>query len=484
MTTELDDRSLTTGRRHSSQRAGVDSHGNPITGDADAIALYDHAIDRLVRFHPDVLDAAAQLAEPERALPMGWVMIAYLSLMSTEPGDLAAARDALAALRSTAGDEREHAHAQAIERWSSGDWIGAADTLDELLIRWPSDLLALMFGHQLDFFVGDAARLRDRAVRAVHEFDAGHPHAGFVRGIAAFGLEESGHFQHAIDSGMAAIDAHADDVWAIHAVVHAYEMQGRITEGVELLRSERTRWERDNLFTVHNWWHLALYELELGRVDRVLAIYDSEVHNANSACIALEMLDASALLWRLHLDGADVGDRWAPLADAWAPKTAADRWYVFNDVHAVEALVGAGRVSDARAFVDAMAASAAAATDWNSQISREVGIPVCEALIAFGEGRHDQVVTTLYPLRRAFQRFGGSHAQRDAMQRTLLESALRSGQFRLARALTAERLAVRETGVYSWTQRARALRGLGDAVGAHEADAKARTFREAMTPRI
>ena len=74
-------------------------------------------------------------------------------------------------------------------------------------------------------------------------------------------------------------------------------------------------------------------------------------------------------------------------------------------------------------------------------------------------------------------RFGGSHAQRDALQRTLLESAIRDGQLRLARALTAERLGVRETSVYGWTQRARALRGLGEEHGADGAEATAAAHR-------
>ncbi len=463
-----------------SRGSDLDAHGNRMTGDPASIALYDQAIDRFVRFHPEILDIAGKFGEPDVAAPMGWALIAYLHLMSTEAGDLAAARDALAELEASAGNERERAHAAAIGRWRQGDWIGAARTLDELGQRWPTDMLALMFGHQLDFFVGDAQRLRDRTVRAVREFDPMHPHAGFVRGLSAFGLEEAGHYQHAIEAGMAAVDANADDVWAIHAVVHAYEMQGQIAAGIDFMRSDRTRWETGNLFTVHNWWHLALYELEAGRLDGVLEIYDREVHNAESACVAMEMLDASALLWRLLLDGADTGDRWAALADAWAAKTDADPWYVFNDVHAVMALVGAGRIAEARALVTARAQAAAGDSSWNAAVSGEVGLPVARSLIAFGVGAYDEVIDTLMPIRGIVQRFGGSHAQRDAVQRTILEAALRSGRFELARALTAERLGVRDTSVYSWTQRARALRGLGETTAAAAADEAARSHRAAI----
>ena len=165
--------------------------------------------------------------------------------------------------------------------------------------------------------------------------------------MTAFGLEETGDYGAALDAGRAAVAANPDDVWAIHAVVHTYEMQGRVDEGIAFLRSDETRWESGNLFTVHNWWHLALYELEAGRPERALAIYDAEVHHAASLGVPIEMLDASALLWRLRLDDADTGGRFGPLADAWATKGADVPWYVFNDLHAVIAAAGADRLDDA-----------------------------------------------------------------------------------------------------------------------------------------
>ena len=100
---------------------------------------------------------------------------------------------------------------------------------------------------------------------------------------------------------------------------------------------------------VHNWWHLALYFVEAGRAQDALAIYDAEVHNASSAGVPLEMLDASALLWRLYLDGEDTGRRFDAIADAWATRTSEEPWYVFNDLHAVVAFAGANRLDDAHA---------------------------------------------------------------------------------------------------------------------------------------
>ena len=439
-----------------------------------ASAVYEQAIDRLVRFHPDVLTITDTLTSEYPQAPLGWALAAYLSLTSTDADDLAgagAARDTLASLK--LGDV-DLGHLAAINAWLAGDWQGAARTLEAMTQRWPTDILPLMIGHQLDFFLGDATSLRDRPIRSLREFPANHQHVGFVRGMTAFGLEESGHYDEALDAALAAVEANADDVWAIHAAVHCYEMRGRVDVGVDFLGSGKARWKTDNFFTVHNWWHLALYQLELGNVDEALAIYDRSIHPAEATGVPIELLDATALLWRIWLDDRDTGGRFSSLSDARTRKVTSGPWYVFNDTHAAMAFAGAGRLADVRALIERHERWLESATGSNAYMTGEIGLPVCRSVLAWAEGRHQDVVEFLVPVRRTLQRFGGSHAQRDAWQRLLLESALRSGQFELARALSAERLGMRERSPYNWTQRARSLHGLGDGVAASEAEDRAK----------
>jgi tetratricopeptide (TPR) repeat protein len=459
----------------------VDAHGNTATGDAAAIALYDRAIDRLLRFHPDVIELSGQLVAEHPRCAMGHALAAYLGLMSTEAPDAEAAQTAASALREGPATPRERAHLAAIDAWCNGDWHGAARLLDELLVQWPTDVLALMFGHQLDFFLGDAHNLRDRVGRSLLAFDPAHPHLGFVKGMHAFGLEEAGHYQAAEDSGRAAVDANADDVWAIHAVVHAYEMQGRVDDGIRFLTKRQSDWGSGNLFTVHNWWHLGLYQLEAGRPDSALAIYDREIHHAESPGIALEMLDASAMLWRLMLDGVDTGDRFAALADAWTKWSEGKPWYVFNDLHATMAFVGSAQMDAARRLVARAAEVAerpARVEDSNRVFTTSVGLPACRAIVAFADERYHDVLDDLLPIRSTFNRFGGSHAQRDVLQRTVLEAAIRTGNSALARALLRERLSLRPTSVYGWSRYATALRNDGDTAEAAAAEAQAARWRE------
>jgi tetratricopeptide (TPR) repeat protein len=429
-----------------------------------------------VRFHPAVVDEAFGLMEDEPEFAMGQVMGAYLALSSTDAPDVEGARGALAALAGIPKNARESAHTEAIAAWAAGDWTGAARRLDQLLVEWPADLLALMLGHQLDFFVGDAQNLRDRVGRSVGAFDPADPHSAFVRGMQSFGLEEAGHYEAAEMAGLEAVDRNPDDVWAIHAVTHVYEMQGRVAEGIRFLQSREADWGDDNLFKVHNWWHLALFLLEAGLTDQALAIYDRVVHNDGSDGVPLEMVDASALLWRLALDGIDTGDRFAPLADAWATRTADTPWYGFNDFHAVMALAGAGRRADAVEVVERLDRYVSQGTDasaTNRSMTAEVALPASRAVIALADGRNGDVVAELLPIRRTFQHFGGSHAQRDVLQRTLLEGAIRDGQLDLAQALVRERLAVRETSVYAWDRLATIAAARGDAEASTSSRARA-----------
>ncbi len=102
-------------------------------------------------------------------------------------------------------------------------------------------------------------------------------------------------------------------------------------------------------------------------------------------------------------------------------------------------------------------------------MSREVGLPVARALAAFGRGRHADALDLLLPVRAGLHRFGGSHAQRDVVQLTLVEAALRAGNAAQARALAAERVDLKRTSPHNWRLAARALESQGLAEDAKRA---------------
>jgi hypothetical protein len=174
--------------------------------------------------------------------------------------------------------------------------------------------------------------------------------------------------------------------------------------------------------------------------------------------VVLDMVDASAMLWRLKLRDVDVCDRWQPLADRWTPLAEAGN-YAFNDVHAMMAFVGADRPQEQRRLLAAQQRTLAGDDD-NAAFTREVGHPVARALLGFGHGDYATAASLLREVRGHAHRFGGSHAQRDVIDLTLVESALRGGDAPLAAALAAERTAIRPTSPLArrFVERARANR--------------------------
>jgi hypothetical protein len=75
--------------------------------------------------------------------------------------------------------------------------------------------------------------------------------------------------------------------------------------------------------------------------------------------------------------------------------------------------------------------------------SQDVGLPLIRAFVAFHEGRHREAIPLLQSVRGISARFGGSHAQRDIIELTLIEAAIRSGETELAQSLGRNRLRTR-----------------------------------------
>ncbi len=420
----------------------TDRQGNPLSGATPAsAALFDQAVEafNLYRGDPFALLEAALEATPE--FVMARIAKIHLLALATEPEATATARKQFSKLKTMKLTDREASHATALQALLAGEWTETTIRLDRHNADYPRDLLALQCGHLVDFYRANGRNLRDRIARALPEWTSDLPGYAVLLGMYAFGLEETGDYDRAEETGRRALALQPLDCWAHHAVAHAMEMQGRPEDGIGWMTARERHWSGDdNFFKVHNWWHLCLFHLDLGQTDLALGLYDSAIRLGNST-MALDLVDASALLWRLHLLGIDVGDRWNEVATAWA-NHADGSTYPFNDWHAVMACLGAGRDSEAQDLMEKLQRTSEEQTETADWVRRNA-LPLAQGFIAFWQGDYRTAVEHLYSARYIANSFGGSQAQRDIIDLTLAEAAIRGNLRGLARALVNERLALK-----------------------------------------
>jgi len=426
----------------------ADARGVPVSaGHAESLQHYETALREFQSYVGDPIATLDAALAQDPDFVTGHLMKAFVLFTLGERKALPAVRECLSAAVSRADRavERERLLMRSLEQLLTGEWHAACRTLDRVLIEHPRDVLALQTAHLMDFFRGDALNLRNRVTRVLPEWHAGLPGYSYVLGMHAFGLEEMNQYSQAEAEARRALDIEPRDGWAVHAATHVMEMQGRIDDGIAWLESRRDDWAPDNGFAFHNWWHLALFYLDGAKYDAVLALYDERVHPEPSP-ILLSLVDATALLWRLMLEGRNVGRRFEGLADEWEAQLEAEAgYYAFNDFHAAMAFSVCGRKSALAALKQAMRKTAAG-RDPVAQMTQEVGLPLVDAVDAFAAGYYARAIDAIEPVRDTANRFGGSHAQRDVLTLTLIEAALRSGDRARARHYLAERKMLKVAG--------------------------------------
>ena len=393
-----------------------DARGCAVSGaTGQALEHYERALAALLTWRGDAPAAARAACEDAPGFAMGHLLEAHVHLCSRDSAGFATAQAALARAHALPMNARERLHAGVLAAALAGDSDRAAMLLGCLLAENPRDLLALVVAHTLDYYLGETAALYARVARALPAWSRDVPGYHGVLAMLAFGLEETGRYDRAGDTALAALELEPGNIRAHHALSHVYEMQGRAAMGVRWMAGRSAHWDGAGAASTHVWWHLALYHLMMGDARHALALYDRRIASREPALN--ELIDASGLLWRLSLAGVDAGARWDVLAAAWAPR-AEEAHCAFNDLHAMLAFVGAGRRDLQKRLLRAQAQR----LSWggtNHAMLREVGLPACRALAAFGAGEYARAARLLEGLPAVSHRLGGSHAQRGVIGLTL-----------------------------------------------------------------
>jgi len=398
----------------------VDARGSPQScATPKAAAAYERALAAFVGWR---VGAEADLAAALQEAPgfvMAHLLEGYLRVASRDPRRVRSAQPMLARAARLPMNWRERLHVAALGAVLADNYEAAKARLGKLLRREPRDILALHMAHSFDHITGDFALMRDRVAAVLPAWSRELPGYGALLAMHAFGLEEAGEYDAAERTARAALALDSGNARAHHVMAHVFEMTGRADAGVRWLEDNASAWAIGSTVARHCFWHLALFRLARGEIDAVLALYDERIAPRPGGDLA-DLIDASALLWRLYLRDVDAGARRQALADAWAPFSD-DAFCSFNDLHAMLAFVGAGDRERAARLERFLAAGRTARTR-HGATTRRMGLNACRAVIAFGAGDDSLAIRLLARLPLRALRLGGSHAQRDVLPLTGLRA--------------------------------------------------------------
>jgi hypothetical protein len=250
----------------------ADSLGNPLTLDDPAsLPLVDDFVMGFISTEARAVDLIA-LADTD-ASPLVQAYCATLHLFAESREAVANARPFLAKARAGAqrATPREQRYIAAIEAWADGDIARAIALHAEQAREHPRDLVSLKLGQYHCFNTGDCPGMLRLALAVL-------PHAAdvpYVHGMAAFGYEQCHLMREAEASARRAIALCRKEPWAHHALAHVMLTEGRLAEGLAFMQGVSDTWSGLNSFMVtHNWWHVALFLIDLGRDAEALAVYD------------------------------------------------------------------------------------------------------------------------------------------------------------------------------------------------------------------
>jgi hypothetical protein len=352
-----------------------------------------------------------------------------LAVRLLEMAKLVAAKDAralpalAAALRAAAPMEHrasaaEREHLAAARRWLARDALGAARIYTRIARANPRDLVAVRLAQSCWYFLGQRARMRVVAERALRRWPQGAPGYDVVLALTAFGRAEIGDGRGAAALAQRALALEPRSPFARHALAHGLIAQGRTATAHRMLDESQPLWRVGGRMDAHNAWHLALLELQIGRPLAALTAFDREFtapHDASTCA------DATDLLCRLDLAGIDVGRRWQRLAAAWARHLTPGFWG-YLDVLAGLAFHRAGRTDEARALAKAQEGAHRGSAAARAAIA---------AVEAFTRGDHALVGERM---RTALPGIGGSAPQRELLESIWHVARRRAGESRVAAA--------------------------------------------------
>jgi len=428
----------------------ADRYGLPVsTSSAVAADRYQDGMDRLLSFGAGAEECFAAAVGADDGLALAH---AGTAIFASVQGDARTARAAIARAgeRTAGATRREQQHVTALAALVSGETERGLGLVEEHVREFPRDALLV---NQASSAIGLGGRSDREAYRAafLERLAPAYGDDWWFQSALAFTYHEINRLEESRRLSERSLAQYPGNANASHNIAHVCFETVDNDGGVGFLEPWLSRYDRRAPFHCHLAWHLALFELHRGDHRRALEVFERDVLRAVNPRLA--MIDGSALLWRFELDDWPDALPWRPLADLAARVSRPG--FIFGEIHAALAYASSGDDAQIAKLCDGLRALDAR----GHPVAGTVALPLVQGIAAFVAGDHATALARFEPVRDQLHRIGGSHAQWEIFEETMVVCQMRLGRHEDAIRLLRQRLQRRASPRdLVWLGRAQAAR--------------------------
>lgn len=333
---------------------------------------------------------------------------------------------------------RERQHVEAIALMVEGDSRKALRLIREHLSDFPRDMLMVRLANRLLILGCSGAGVPNFPEELLAMLKPLKTHYGedwAFLGQYAFAHHETGQFADAGEYARRSLDLRPDNANASHSVAHVFFETGDTDGGADFLGDWLGGYDARGPFNVHLSWHQALFQLANGRPENAAELYESAIRPSIVKKNLGSLADGSSLMWRMKIYGDGQPGAWEEVREIALP-AAEKPGPAFRDAHAALTFAAGGFGEQMDGLLDGLSRSAQDGGD----LAREVTLPLAKGVQSFADGDYQDAADRFDGLVEQLPRIGGSHAQREVFEDTILESFIRAERFDQAQSLLNARL--------------------------------------------
>lgn len=404
-----------------------DRYGLPLsTRSTDARDAYVAGVDCLIAGVAGYREHLARALEADPSFALAHIALARGLFLDAEVAT-ARASSARADELARGATPRERSQISMLALGIAGQPTRSLQAMHEHLRQWPRDAMVLapatsVFG--LYGFSGDSAH-EEQLYALLTSLAAAYGDDWWFETVYGFAACETGRLEQAWALLEHSLATQPRNAHAAHFRSHVLYERGETEALLAYLEAWMPALPTRSLTHCHLSWHVALAALAAGRFERAWQAYRASVHPGGSWGPPLNALtDAASFLWRAELAGQPRDATLWREVQGYALQRFPNAGIAFADVHALLACIATG--DDAR--LQGLAEDVRQRLADARYPAGEVVVRIADGCAAYAAGRWGDAARVLQAAWPEVVRIGGSRAQRDLVELTLIAALLRDAR--------------------------------------------------------